>query len=83
MNPYGFDVVAVVVRTDELGAVWADVEREITADEAAAINTGAIASPNLFLSLGAEAQRILVRVFEKPCCHVQGLRSMMAEPNTK
>jgi hypothetical protein len=60
------DVVAVVVRTDELGAIWASVEREITAVEAEAMNAGAIASPNLYLSLSEDARRILVRVFEKP-----------------
>lgn len=82
-RPLPSDVVAVVVRTDEYGPIRYDVEREITGEEADAINRGAIASPNLYLSLGAEAKRILVRVFEKPCCKRKLERSMMAEPNTK
>lgn len=54
------EIVAVVI--GEAGSV----ERRINRQQAEAINRGAIAAPNLFLSLAPESQRILVRVFEKP-----------------
>jgi hypothetical protein len=74
------ELVAVVVDRDGSGG-WAG--RSLYREEADAINAGCLASPNLYYSLAPEAKRILVRVFEKHCCHEQVARSMMAEPNTK
>lgn len=75
------EVMAVVL--EELPYSEGVVRRLLSASDVEAINRGAIASPNLFLSLDGEARRILVRVFEKLCCQLAGERSMMAEPNTK
>lgn len=72
--------VAIVVDRDAAGN-W--LGRSLYREEADAINAGTLASPNLYYSLAPEAKRILVRVFEKHCCHEQVTRSMMAEPNTK
>lgn len=73
------DVVAVIV-TPSSEMPWPRrwmPERFISRREADAIAEGRLASHNLYCSLDGEARRILVRVFEKHCCHAQGERSMM------